>query len=967
MPNMSWTDWIVSSDNLKVALPVNILKLIAQVEHNAGVDYAAAIRRVTEYLKNPAGGATIVQTAIATLGLTDGDLQAEWQSWSKLVSSALPEPLRPLAVPMAELTKPVEVPLVSRSAGGNFQLANMPFAWGVKADASASAEVMNVEALRKAKLDVALGDSQIALRLSLHGGLGANVGGKLNQTWGTVAAAAKAHGSADLDLYSRQAGNNVLLAGLLESLTAFPLLGDLSAALQSSTTDRFAQMRTGLRGGLAAQGSITVGLKSSTELGALGSSPVGLDLAADVELGATYSRDGAYILIAEPGSGGGLHVRIEQSTKTSVGTSLELGVNVAVTGLAEAANPYLEKWLPDDAKLLATINSKIDFPKLLRNELAKIPWLSDAKLQELVQQILTSGLSPADAAAKATDWLNDKVMNWIHSSVPWLTGSPEDIAQTVSAQLLGSLKINNVAIGNAITSAIAKTITDAQKKADGEIKTLSSDLAGLAKSKLVELLAPVVRIGNDAASLATSAKNNANALVAPLKQWLDEYAALRKRIIDGVAKVTEAKLGIKFAAGISSEKTSALVFAATFLKHTDTSELLYRSLWAGRLFNLRDLLGRAVAEGSVYKPEGMLTAIASGKSTSALSIQFLGSEFKATTLQYHDVRIETDFVTGRIAVVTGSAKIESKSFNAWHEQFMNTLGVDVDLLHGVAKDDANAPLVSSFSLRDEQLYPEEVDEFVDSLARFGVARPEAKAGLYDQMSVNALAHGSFLRDVTLGVAFQLDNKEFRRALAIDRRSVIDVAFPTIFGFLRTVAGGTSELVWCETLLDRAGRLVTATGNRTIAEGVANMVQSDVLPYLAQGGHGLASLDAPISAAKSDPIHRGASWLWTCCKQAVGIAYAFEDLSEAIKIAQSGATAEAMQPKLTKLMKNVASSRDLAFSVFSREAFFNKNEVPWVTLGFYVTMAKLLDRPAPFGVVVTALVPGPSGDKAFIVA
>lgn len=69
-----------------------------------------------------------------------------------------------------------------------------------------------------------------------------------------------------------------------------------------------------------------------------------------------------------------------------------------------------------------------------------------------------------------------------------------------------------------------------------------------------------------------------------------------------------------------------------------------------------------------------------------------------------------------------------------------------------------------------------------------------------------------------------------------------------------------------------------------------------------------------------------------------------------------------------LRRSSAARRSrLGIFVFSREAFFGKNEVPWVTQGFYVTLAKLLDRPAPYGVVVSAVVLGSNGGKTYIVA
>lgn len=129
---------------------------------------------------------------------------------------------------------------------------------------------------------------------------------------------------------------------------------------------------------------------------------------------------------------------------------------------------------------------------------------------------------------------------------------------------------------------------------------------------------------------------------------------------------------------------------------------------------------------------------------------------------------------------------------------------------------------------------------------------------------------------------------------------------------------------------------------------------------------MPSLDAPISGLNT-PIRRGASWLWFCSKQAVGIANAFEDIRAAMNLAKSETSASEMEPQLTKLMKSVASTSGLANSVLPKELLPNPNEVPWMTIAFYVTLGKLLERDTPYGVVITSVVPGPDGDRAFVIA
>lgn len=354
---MNWNEWIAGAGNRRVDLPLGILKLIAQVEHNAGIDFAGATSRVWKYLEDQGHPAPEIAAAIQASGLAVSNLKEEWNAWRKVLAGGLPEQLRPLAVPMFQLTKPLDVPLLSRSAGGDLVVGKVPFTWGVKAEASVAAEVMNAEAINKAQLGITLADGEVALQLSLHGELSANVGGKFTQTWGAIAASARAEGSAGLDLYSRQPGRRVLLAGLMESLDGFAVPGDVDQALAVPTTNDYAQMRLGLRGGFAAEGSITVGVEASRDLASLtpGGGSIGVDLCAGVKLGANFARDGAHTLVVEPQSGG-LHVRVEQSTKTSFGAALELGVDIGVTGVNKAVDPILAKWLPDDAAPLAKIH-----------------------------------------------------------------------------------------------------------------------------------------------------------------------------------------------------------------------------------------------------------------------------------------------------------------------------------------------------------------------------------------------------------------------------------------------------------------------------------------------------------------------------------------------------------------------------------------------------------------------------------
>jgi hypothetical protein len=958
---MALQDWVVLPSIGGVSVPTNLLRLIAQIEHDVpATDYAAAVAHVVQYFAS--GGtsfSTEIAQAIKAAGLKDADLQSEWNAIATKLKSVLPASLQPLASPLNALDKPVTLPLMKAAQTGVLPAGSVSFDWNAGEQAEISFEAMNAAAVQSAGVDITLGTNEIALRAGVVGTLSASIAGSIVPAWGTIGIKAGTTESAELDLYVHQPANRILLESLLTIPNDVLVPGDLDSAFSATAANGFAQVRMGLRGSLFVAGSITAGYQASASTPAFTAGAPELSVVAKigVTLGAQFKRDGAYSLVVQPDTANSVKVRIEQARNQNRTATMELGADVSVQGLAENLNPILEKLLPDDTALWNTIAADTDIRSLLNQELAKVKWLAGNPIANELAQILSGNVTVQSAAGAAEQWVSTQLTDLIHSNLPWLTADANAIATQAATAFLKRAGIDDSRITDALAQLLSQPIKDAQTRVGTAITGWIQNLTGHIDQTLVALLQPLGRIGEDVNALLATANASIDLLVAAIKKWFDAYSALRKQIFDGVKMAAEAQIALAITAEYTRQDTTTTAFEATFFKSTDTSRAIYRAAWLGRLEGLQALATVAKQEGSAAVG-GSVASTLSDKFSTGISIQFAGWELLATQTLYSEVTVNSD-LGGRVLVVLGNAKIESVTAG-WRESYKATLGIDADLLGNLSDGRNHLQLGAAFSVQDQELHPDELDTFIKGLTDFDVLAAEAGNGLYDRLSVGGAQRPSFLQNVSLGLLLQVTNADFQALLQIDSSHVFDLAASTLFEVMdqRMVpSGGNDQVAF---MMSRAQQQLAATGNLALLRQVS-------LRY----PNGTAFHDAIAPATGGQLVgglHPAANAIWYVAKQAAGIADALSDLRAALAAANAKADAGTIRTQVEKLMKDVVSNEGLAKSTqASHTLFTTTNEVPWSTLGFYITIGKLLDRAPPYGLAVEAIVPGPGGDRTFIIA
>ena len=958
---MALEDWLAAPSIGAVSVPTNLLRLIAQVEHAPGTDYAAAINRVAQYFLS--GGTSFsadIAQALKTAGLKKTDVQSEWDAIASKLKSALPARLQPLASPLSALDKKVALPLLQAKQAGVVPAGAAKFNWNVTENAEISVEAMNAAALQSAGIDIEIGTNEIALRAGVDGGLSASIAGSIAPAWGTVGIKAGTDESAELDLYVRQPANRILLESLLAIPNDVLVPGDLDSAFAAAANSEFAQVRMSLRGSLFVAGSITAGYQASeTRPGFTAGAPeLSVVTKIGVTLGAQFKRAGAYSLVVDRQADRAVRLRIEQGRTQNRTATMELGVDISVHGLAENLNPILEKWLPDDTKLWNAIATDSNVRSLLNQQLARVKWLSGNPIANELAQILAGNLTVQAAADDAEKWITAQLADLIHSNLPWLTADSNAIAGQAATAFLKSAGIDDGRLINLLAGLLSGPIGDAQKQAEAAIAGWVGKITKPIDQAIVGLLQPLGRIGEDVNALLKKIQDSIDPLVAALKKWFDAYSSLRKQVFDGVKKAAEAQIALAITAEYTKQDKTITTFEATFVKATNASRAMYRAAWLGRLEGLQTLADAATADKSLVAFGGEIASTLSDKFSTGISLQFAGWELLATQTQYSEVTVKSD-LGGRVLVVLGKAKIESVTAG-WHERYTATLGIDADLLGNLADGRNHLQLGAAFSVQDEKLHPDELEQFVHGLVEFGVLGPEAGYGLYDRLSVAGAQRASFLQNVSLGLLLQLSNADFQTLLRFDNQQVFDVAASTLNNFMKLRMRDFGREDQVALMMSRAGEHFAVTGDLAILGKVAALYVS---------GHQFHDAIAPAAGGSLvGGLHPAANAIWYVAKQAAGIARALDDLRAAIVAANAKADAATIKMQVERLMKDVASSNGLAKSTEASETLFTTtDEVPWSTLGFYVAIGKLLDRSQPYGLVVDAVVPSPSGDRTFLIA
>jgi len=755
-----------------VELKTDVVELIEEVRKRisqATGNEASIGQALIEIYRSKSGTSAhqaAVDEAIAALELTVEDVFARLEKLESYLIQ-INDQVEPFLLPLSSAGTHLELPLKFAPGNKTLDVGEVAFTLGGEAETALTVESF-VAAAPPPQWSGPIAAGAAIQGLSLSGKIGFRGSASGAFGHGAVRFSSAMSGSGRINLYHQYAQATPRVVALVNSSRAWAVPWDLKALeARLKPVDAqggavgFRRVQVQGNGTLALAGGATVGRVLSYD--ATVNTPVGpKTLGAQGKLGAaldfSLNRNGSFTYVIEKDLEGFVTVDLVRKANTKTDRSLNLSADIEVTGLNEVAQPYLDKFFDDPADLLSKLEEWTKPGDKLIEELTAVDWKQP--VVEEIGRLLLGQATKKKLTDAAIGKLEEKLQQQLNENILFWGEDSDDVAE----QLIGSIT-ERLDLGDELATKLRGELKPRLvTRIDNVNEKFQNAITGLVpntETALNKFLTPFESVGENVQDLKQRLNTQAGDIIDPAIKLLKRYQDIRKRLLTGLQKVAQFKIGMAYAAEVSREHGSSSLLSFRIRKVNATTVAIHRAFLLGKINSVWPDFKAAMdrPEPWIDKVEGRFGAFARRDSSVGFSLSFGDSVISMTRVKASDVDVQ---VSPNGTVLVAAEKISQENIVKAFK-VSRTVGFAGTYDLAVAARDPNAfptPLGFNVAYDDENLKTAELEQFLGSLERNIGGRSLLRAGAarsavakFNELRQTAHGGGTKARvDVTLPVS-----------------------------------------------------------------------------------------------------------------------------------------------------------------------------------------------------------------------
>ena len=613
----------------------------------------------------------------------------------------------------------VEWPIIDESTGGSGSLGgddSYSFSFGGKA-------ALSLEAGEKWRYSDAVPAPLIRMRA--EGAVNAEAGAKLPFSAGSVAVDAEASAACRLEYYYLVDDPKAIYAVAVgQRLAKVPNPFDLDGVWEAFRTSDLAALHYAFEG--SASMSVALAVAKTFSSAGVGD----FDLGASIRAGFALSGHWFLSLRRDPSSSAAdprIIVTLSRQRSTTADLLAKLGVDVDLTELAQRVHGILKDLLDDWDAILGEVKPYLSPGTLLQD---KAKGLIADKAKELVDDddlraalvrdlegVIGVG-TPGKPALQ--EWLKGKLAGAVDAAEGWAGDQAKGVA--TSAAALGSSlpALAESRFREKIDSALGDLISDAADKLRDKVGSLVDGQSEALEKALAK-----------AGSKVSGAVSDVDNAFAAVRDLVDRYDRIFREIVDATADASRAKISAGVQIEESRTNRTTVEIEGTFLRLSDASRDIFKSIVKGDLGALVELFDRGdTADFDLNEERSSVLRYSASKTGVRFDLVLLGFGISGGSLLESEASVLVDG-NGNVQV-DAKAKLE-KFFTGWGEERRIELVSSFALTWARAHQNAPAAIDRALGLSvtlghiDKELSRKHVKRFVASLVDENLVASDALA------------------------------------------------------------------------------------------------------------------------------------------------------------------------------------------------------------------------------------------------
>ncbi|MFK8014097.1 MAG: hypothetical protein AB8G17_01485 [Gammaproteobacteria bacterium] len=708
------------------ALHSDIVELIeavrAQFQQNGDID-ASIDQAIVAIYRHRRGTATdaVVRDAITRLDLPMDQIVARLdQLQSYLVS--IGDHIEPFVLPLGSSDDKINLPLSRAPSSRSLDLGDLALTLGGEADLALSVNGFTASTVPTSwqgpvapdsAVQALTGVGAIALRASGSGGSGP----------GKIALSSSTAGGGHLHFYHQFPDPTSRATALVTACQTRATPWDLDALHEALAPTDENGNAVGLRrvqlhgnGSVEFAGGVTVGKVLGRPAGAaarLDATALAVDARVAASLDFSLRRQGQFTFSIEKDSAGFVTVAVVREDDRQSQIGLHLNADVNVNGLDEIAKPHLKPFFDDPADLLGELDEWTAPGTKLSNALTSTDW--NHPVMSSVGQVLLGHGTADELANSATQHLDGKLRTLLNETIPFWGEDSAGIANQLLERMTERLALSPE-IAAELGATLGPRLIAGIDSVNARFETAVAGLMTNTQAPLAQLLQPFESIGEDIAQLQQRVDTRASAIVQPAVQLLKRYQDIRLKMIGGLQKVAQFKIGMAYAAQVNRQSGSNALLSFRVREVNATTSAIHRAVILGNLDSVWSEFQTAVnqREPWIDQVSGQFGAFAKRESSVGFSLSFGDSAISSTRVKASDVDVQ---VSPDGTVLVASEKIsQEKIVKAFNVERAVGFSATYDL--ALAAREPNAfptPLAFNLVYADDNLREKELRQFLQSL------------------------------------------------------------------------------------------------------------------------------------------------------------------------------------------------------------------------------------------------------------